>query len=703
MKFIKILALLLPLAFISLGFYLKSKQENDRLLLNLVYNSLKGGHYAPLEIDDKFSDKAFESYIKNLDPNKRIFLQSDIKKLNSQFKSKIDNEFFAGELTFFETTLNIFLKRLKYLEPVFDEIFQKGFDFEKEENLEFDVDKSQFPKNDKIQTDFWRKYLKYQTLSQFANKKENQEKAIQRKDTNFKIQSVDSLYAQSIRNVKKSNQQWFQRMTDLQRRDHLAIFINSLTNIFDPHTNYYPPKDKENFDINISGRLEGIGATLVQKDGYIQIVRVVPGGPAFKQSTLGAKDIILKVKQEGEEAVDISGWRIDDAIKIIRGKKGTTVTLTIKKPNESIEEMSIVRDVVVIEETYAKSLLLQDEDKTKVGYIYLPGFYTDFSKSGGRTCWKDVKKEIEKIDQDQAEALIIDLRNNGGGSLNDVVQMGGLFISKGPIVQVKYKTEKPYVMKDRDPQTHWEKPLVIMVNEFSASASEILAAAMQDYQRAVIVGSPHTHGKGTVQRFIDLNRMVRNGSHGDLGAVKLTTQKFYRINGESTQLKGVIPDIILPDFFSYLETGEKEYQYALEWDKIEAQEYQKFDLKIDLQDIIAKSKSRVNKDSTFIQTEQVAQTWKKDKENTNYSLQINRYINDMRKRKEQRKFQNNLYKKIEAFDLQSLSADWPTLAADSNKFSTFEKWRKELQKDHHLFESLQIAEDLINAKAITQN
>ena len=704
MRLIKIAAVLLPLVFVSFGFYLKSKQENEPLLLNLIFSSLQNGHYNPSQIDDKFSEKALRNYIENLDPSKRIFLQEDVKKLTNQFKTRIDNEIFTGELSFFETTYQIFNLRIKNLDPIFKKIMLEGFDFNKNENIELNADKSAFPKNEKAQMNLWRKYLKYQVLSQYANKLENQRNAKEKNDTNYNVQSTDSIYAQSLRNVKKSNNQWLDRMYEMRRKDHLSIYINSLTSLFDPHTNYYPPKDKENFDINISGRLEGIGATLVQRDGYINIVRVVPGGPAFKQSTLGAKDIILKVQQEGEEAVDITGWRIDDAIKIIRGKKGTTVTLTVKKPNESIEEISIVRDVVIIEETYAKSLLLQDKDKKKVGYIYLPGFYTDFSKSGGRTSWKDVKKEIEKIAADNAQALIIDLRNNGGGSLNDVVQMGGLFIPKGPIVQVKYKADKPYIMKDRDPQTQWDEPLVIMVNEFSASASEILAAAMQDYKRAIIVGSPQTHGKGTVQRFVDLNKMIRNSAIGDLGAVKLTTQKFYRINGGATQLKGVIPDIILPDFFSYIETGEKEYENALNWDKIDALKYQIYSAnEVHFSEIKINSEKRVGMDSTFMKTEQVAKTWKKDKDNTSYSLQLDNYIEGLRKRKEQRKFQNNLFKKIDEFDLQILSMDLPLLEADSNKLNTFQKWQKTLQKDHHLFESLQIAEDLIDAQALTQN
>ncbi|MEO1715046.1 MAG: S41 family peptidase, partial [Bacteroidota bacterium] len=369
--------------------------------------------------------------------------------------------------------------------------------------------------------------------------------------------------------VLKTFDDWYERLEKRKRSDYLSIYINSITNVFDPHTSYFEPIEKQNFDINMSGKLEGIGARLQSDGNYTKITSVIVGGPAWKQGDLKENDKIMKVAQDGEDPIDVTGMQLDDVVSQIRGEKGTKVILTVKKIDGSIADIEIVRDVVILEEGFAKSLILHTTAKEKVGFISLPRFYDDFYDEEGRSCARDVATEIDKLKKENVRGIILDLRNNGGGSLRDVVTMSGFFIEKGPIVQVKARGRSPEVLEDNDPSVKWDGHLIVMVNQFSASASEILAAALQDYERAVIVGSTSTFGKGTVQRFYNLDRAIPGYSElKPFGEIKLTTQKFYRIDGGSTQLKGVTPDIILPDMYSYIETGEKEQEYPMNWTQI---------------------------------------------------------------------------------------------------------------------------------------
>jgi carboxyl-terminal processing protease len=317
--------------------------------------------------------------------------------------------------------------------------------------------------------------------------------------------------------------------------DWFAVFINAIVEEFDPHTYYFAPEDKDRFDVAMSGNYEGIGARLQKKMDAITITELISGGSAWRQNKLEVGDQIIKVRQEDEkEATSIVGMRLDDAVKLIKGPKGTNVILTLKKVDGSIEDLSIPRDVIELEETYAKSSTVEKAGKT-FGVINLPKFYVNFDDYTNRNAASDIKKEIERLKAQGMEGLVIDLRNNGGGSLKTVVDMVGLFIEEGPVVQVRITGEPKEVLKDKDRSITWDGPLVILVNELSASASEILAAAVQDYKRAIVIGSKQTYGKGTVQNVLDLNRLMRNNTLGDMGALKYTTQQFYRINGGSTQ------------------------------------------------------------------------------------------------------------------------------------------------------------------------
>ena len=689
-KFKNFLYVLLPVVFVAFGFYFKTFDEREDVLMHAITENLGHYHYDPVSINDAFSEKAYEQYLDNIDPNRRLLLQSDVETL-SNFRQAIDDQVKEGNYDFFDKSYKILNNRIALTEEYFTDILSKPFDFSKNEKVLFAKDPN-FAKSEKELKERWRKYLKHSVLTRLYSDVKAQEKASENPDTTLQILSIDSLETRARKSVLKTHTDWYKRLKRLKRKDRLASYVNSITTLYDPHTNYFPPKDKENFDIAMSGRLEGIGAQLQEKDGYIKITRIIPGGPASLQGDLKANDLILKVAQEKEEAVDIVDWRIDDAVKLIRGKKGSKVTLTVRKPDASVQEVTITRDVVVLEETYAKSLILSDADQKKAGYILLPSFYADFNRSGGRTSWEDVKKEVEKLKKEKVSGIVIDLRDNGGGSLHDVVKMAGLFIDKGPVVQVKEKNRSPHVMKDYNAGAQWEGPLVIMVNEFSASASEILAAALQDYNRAIVLGSSSTHGKGTVQRFLALNQTLRSKNIPDLGSIKLTTQKFYRINGDATQLKGVNADVVAPDNYMYIKTGEKEHDYPLEWDQIESSEYDATRYSID-ENIIKNSQKRVNSNAVFALVEENARRWEEQRNEEEFNLNFDIYKSEQEKEEERNTKYENIFKEIETFDVLNPSTDKSFIAEEESRVKRNEEWISKVKKDPYIYEALQIIEE----------
>ena len=692
MKFRNAFFLLGPLVFVAFGFYTKHQDLGEDILLRAINMNLQNAHYDPIAIDDDFSEKAFQLYIDNLDANKRLFLQSDIDELN-YFKTTIDDEIINGTSVFFDKSIELLDQRTELTERFFEEILNKPMDFSKDEIVDFG-EKIPYTQSEKELKDRWRKYLKYSVLTRLYADFKAQEKSLENKDTSFIPKSMDTLQAIARKSVLKTHRDWYKRIKRLDRKDRLAVYANSITTVYDPHTNYFPPEQKEDFDIQMSGRLEGIGAQLQEKDGYIKITNIIPGGPSSLQGELQANDLILKVTQEGEEPVEIIDWRISDAVKIIRGPKGSKVTLTVRKPDGNEQDITITRDIVVLEETYAKSLLINDEDGIKAGYIYLPSFYADFQNPKGRFSWKDVKKEVQKLREEKVKGIILDLRNNGGGSLDDVIKMGGLFIDKGPIVQVKEKGRSAQILEDRYAGAEWEGALVIMVNEFSASASEIMAAAMQDYDRAIIIGSRSTHGKGTVQRFLPLNRTLRNKNIPDIGSIKLTIQKFYRINGDATQLKGVRSDVVMPDNYMYIETGEQEHDYPLPWDQINGSSYENNSYTIS-DKIIKKSQSRINKNATFNLIEENAKRWEKQRENSTYALNFSAYSETRLKEKEEgKKFENIGKETIENFNVSNPEVDIEVIEAEESRKKRNSDWINSVSKNPYIYEALQIIEDL---------
>ncbi|MEO8761278.1 MAG: carboxy terminal-processing peptidase, partial [Bacteroidia bacterium] len=481
----------------------------------------------------------------------------------------------------------------------------------------------------------------------------------------------------------------------VNRKDRYADYINTITGMYDPHTDFFPPKEKKMFDQSMSGQLEGIGAKLQQKDDYIKISELIVGGPAYKQGDLKSGDLIIKVAQGDKEPVDIVGMDMDDAIELIKGKKGTTVNLTVKKVDGSIKVISIVRDIIALDETFAHSAIMQN-DKNKVGYINLPSFYSDFTRSGGLShhCAQDIKTEVNKLKAENVNGIILDLRDNGGGSLQEVVEMAGLFIKKGPVVQVRKKGGETEQLNDRDPEQIYDGPLVIMINRNSASASEIMAAAMQDYKRAVIMGT-QSFGKGTVQSFLDLDNYLLQqfDSLKPLGSLKVTIQKFYRVNGGATQLRGVTPDISLPDPYFYIETGEKELDNPMPWDEIAKTEYMPFD-NIKYEKLEKKSKDRVTKNKEFILVSQEAKEFKAKKDDTKYSLNLDKYMAEAKKYKDDAKKYEDLRKDIKGFDVTLMNADIQRLSVDTTRLNREKKWTGNIKKDFYLQEASSVIGDM---------
>lgn len=668
--------------------------EKEAILIHTMLGGLKELHYQPQDLDDQFSKKVFQLYLDRIDGARRWLTQNEIDKLK-RFELQIDDEAEAGNYDFFDASIEELDASFIRAKKLYTEILAKPFDFDKKETIDLDSEKKPFAKNEKELRQYWYESLKYETMTRLADKLKTQESGIKEGEA----KSFDQLEAEARKEVLENFDQLFERIGELRRTDRLSDYLNTIANVYDPHTGYFEPEDKENFDIGMSGTLEGIGARLQSEGEFTKVVSIVPGGPAWKQKELENDDIILKVEQEMGEAVDVTGYRLDDVVKLIRGNKGTKVKLTVKKVDGSIKVITIVRDVVIIDESYAKSAIINFPGKIEnVGYIRLPRFYADFNRKEGRSCAEDVAKELEKLKAANVNGIILDLRNNGGGSLRDVVMMSGLFIEKGPIVQVKARGSVPEVLEDTDPNVQYDGDLIVMVNSYSASASEILAAALQDYGRAVIVGSKSTFGKGTVQRFFDLDRAIRG--HEDvkpLGEVKLTIQKFYRVNGGSTQLRGVEPDIVLPDRFQYLEVGEKDEEFAMPWTEIEPVVYSQSVTKLDgLEDWKKASENRVKNNESFQLVLENAKRLKEQRDQTEYSLNLKQFQAEEAELEKEVKKYEDIFKEIEGLQVANLKEDLSYIELDEGSVARNDEWIKSVKTDPYIDEVLNILRDMKN-------
>lgn len=691
----KLLVLVLLFAAASCSFTTKTFNDpnKDKLLIDLITYVLERGHYDAKDVNDDFSKEVYKDYLNAVDPLKRFFYEKDVKEF-VVYQDKIDDQIKGKDLAFFNLTHERLLQRMKEVRAIYKEILAQPFDFNETEEINTNYEEIEYVSSREELKERWRKQLKFSTLGNFYDKKEEEEKKLE-KDSEYKVKTDSELEKEARTTTLTSMDEYFDFSEELERKDYFAVYINAIVEEFDPHTFYFAPQDKDRFDIAMSGKLEGIGARLQKKSDNITIMEVISGGPAWLSDKINEGDIILKVKQEDEDTpVSVVGMRLDDAVNLIKGPKDSKVTLTVKKKMMgNIEDVTIVRDVVELEETYAKSALVKKNGR-EFGVINLPKFYFDMENYADRNAASDVQKEIIRLKKAGMEGLVLDLRNNGGGSLKTVVDIAGLFIEKGPIVQVKSKGTGQEILEDKDPSILWDGPLVILVNELSASASEILAAAMQDYKRAIIIGSKQTYGKGTVQNVIDLNQTVRSNEYGDLGALKLTTQKFYRVNGGSTQLEGVKSDVVVPDRYSYIDIGEKDYENPLPWDQIKAAKYKIWDGYIDFEDAIKNSKERMSNNAQLNLIAENAK-WVKDQRDAEvYPLNYKAYQNH-------RLLTENDAKRFDAISDYTSNLAYESLPYEVELYSTDtilkekrDRWHTSLTGDVYVEEAINVLEDI---------
>ena len=611
----------LPLAATSPG-----HDQSRTKLLSYVLRQQVAHHFSGKAIDDDLSRAAFQLYLKQLDYQKRFLLDSEVRQLRA-FELKIDDEIESGRMELVPLAEQLMGQAVVRAERLVRELLDKSVDFRKKEELETDPEKLAFCRSETELRERWRKELKYRVLSRYLVLVEE---AGFTNPAEVPKQQQTTLEQQAREKVLKQHADFFTRLRQETLQDQYDRYLNAFARAFDPHTNYMPPQSKEDFDISMRGSLEGIGATLRDDEGIIKVVKVIPGSAADRQGQLQADDVILAVAQENGEAVDISDMRLRDAVALIRGKKGTVVRLTVRRAGHKPFVIPIVRDVVIIEESFVKSTVVDDPGSgRRYGYIKIPSFYRDFEenrgKNSGRNSTDDVRAALLTLQREGIDGLVLDLRNNGGGALTDAVGVAGLFIEKGPIVQVRASGGAGKVLEDQDPGIAYRGPMVVLVNQFSASASEIVAGALQDYRRAVIVGSDHTHGKGTVQVIMNLDDTLslRNmDRYLPLGAMKLTTQKFYRISGDSTQYRGVVPDIVLPDRQQHSKFGERYLDYSLPWDSIGRVPFAAWPQKPDKAALLRQSQHRVDQDPAFAEIRRVAATLAERLDNTRQSLHI---------------------------------------------------------------------------------
>lgn len=687
------------LAFETLGKTTGNPPTKYEKILRTVAEMLTEAHYSPKDINDEFSKQVFKKYLEELDGNKNIFLQSDIQALK-KYETRVDDELKGAPVEFFIAAGNQFNKRMEEASSIYKEILAKPFDFSVNETVVMDPDKLDFATTEAGRKEMWRKRLKYMVLDRYVESLDIREK--NKGKENFVVKSDIELEKEAREKVLRLMDRTFERYRfKFTEEDKFTLYVRTITTLMDPHTDYFPPVEKRYFDEQMSGRFFGIGASLIYDDGNIKINSLITGSPAWKSGEIQVGDVITKVAQGKEDPVELTGYVVEDAVKLIRGKKGTEVRLTIKKQDGTIKTISIIRDEIVQDETFARSAIIKD-GTSKIGYIYLPEFYADFEDPNGSRCAVDVAKELIKLKEENIDGIVLDLRNNGGGSLYDVVQMVGLFIEEGPIVQVKDRDGKPSVLKDKDRSVLYDGPLTVMVNEFSASASEIFAAAIQDYNRGIVIGSTSTYGKGTVQRNVGLDPAAGFlNSNSDLGTVKLTLQKFYRINGGSTQLRGVASDIVLPDNFEHLKFREKDDPDALPWDEISKAPYTKWNNGFDLNIVRQLSAQRVEHNNAFKLIKENTE-WLAHQNDKEFSLELNKYREMQKRIRATVKQVGELMELESELDITYLPKDQNKYPYDKDKQERYNQWLKTRKKDIYIDQAVKVVHDMVSQKNIAQ-
>ena len=697
------------------------KTKNEKILRN-VGLLLEQGHYSPKNINDSFSKQVLNRFVKDLDADKSIFLQTDIDSF-AKYNNRIDDEIHGAKLESFYAINDSYTRRLNQASKYFADLLSKPFDYTKDENVLLDGDKLSYPKTEADKKEVWRKRLKYMVLSKYADMLDDREANKDKKQTAVAADSLgtigkaapkkfvykaDSTLEREARGmIKKQIDRYFTTLKTHNTNDELfSVFVNAITGEMDPHSSYFAPVDSRGFNEMMSGKFYGIGAQLKEDESKIKIASLITGMPAWKSGEIGVNDEVIKIGQGNAEPVDVTGYAVTDAVKLIRGSEaGTEVRLTVRKPDGSIKIVSLKRGEIKLDDTFAKSAIIKGEHK--IGYIYLPEFYMDFEKPNGAKCSEDVAKEIVKLKAENVEGIVIDLRGNGGGSLPEVVKMAGLFIEDGPICQVRGRDEKqPYLWKDRDKSILYSGPLTVMVDEGSASASEIFAAAIQDYKRGIIIGSSSTYGKGTVQRTIPLNPEAENPALAktseDLGTVKLTLQKFYRINGGATQLKGVTPDVVIPDRYEFFKSREKDNDAALSWDEIGKAEYHPWVSTYSTNAVINAANQQVNTSPTFKNMKQQVE-WIDKKNDKEVSLNLVKYKADLQQMKVAYKQLDSLYKLPKELNVLNSPSDTIGFGADKDKRERNKQFLNRIKGDVYIDETVKVMNNMINQTNVALN
>jgi carboxyl-terminal processing protease len=681
-------------AFKSMGEDGKSLSQQQKILTSLAA-IIEKDHYSPKQINDAFSKEIFNKFLKDVDGEKNIFLQSDIKNLR-KYETHIDDELHGAKMQLLPAVNEVVRKRIQETHLLYKDILAKPFDFTVNETFILDKDKIDWPTTDAERKDRWRKKIKYLVLERYTSLLDERTTNKDKKD--YVAKSDKELEKEARDRVLKIMERNYERMkVKFNDEERFNMLINTITSHMDPHSDYFPPVEKRSFDEQMSGKFYGIGASLKEEEGVIKINTLLTGSPAWKSGEIQVGDVVTKVAQGKGEPVDLTGYFVEDAVKIIRGTKGTEVQLTLKKQDGSIKVISLIRDEIVQDEGFARSAIVNG--KNKIGYIFLPEFYADFEDPNGARSFVDVAREVQKLKNENVDGIVLDLRNNGGGSLMDVVNMVGLFIPEGPVVQVKSKDEKPMVLGDNDKSVLYSGPLAVMVNEFSASASEIFAAAIQDYGRGIVIGSSSTYGKGSVQRNIPFGKPLDFFTgRTEFGAVKLTLQMFYRVNGGSTQLRGVTPDVIVPDEYEYLKFREKDNPDALKWDEIPKTAYKLWDGGIDLAAVKAASQKRVNENTVFNLIKNNAQ-WLAKQNDKEYPLQLERYLAEQKLVKATVKQNSTLTKLKDSLQVVGLQVDTNKYEnVDKEKGERYKNWLKNLRTDIYLDETAKVINDMISLK-----
>lgn len=539
--------------------------RNDAYVAKAVTALLPSEHLSKHALNDEIAERALKTYLKTLDPMKVYFNQSDVDAFKSR-ATTLDDQVLKGDINFAYEVFNTFLKRVDERLKIVDKVLAMDQDFTVDEEMVSDADVAAYAKNDAEAFDLWRKRIKYDILMQKTDKVEGQE-------------ARDKL--------TRRYHNFGRRMHQFSNDEVLEMYLTAFTTAYDPHTTYMSPSSLENFEIQMRLELDGIGAKLQDVDGYTVVKEIVPGGAAAKDGRLKPEDKVIAVGQgDSGEMTDVVDMRLSDVVDMIRGKRDTIVRLKVLPAGGGEQKVyNITRARIELKDSEARAEIIEAGAKTngqpfKIGFIDLPSFYMDMEGARKRlpdykSTTRDVKKILENFQAKGVDAVVLDLRKNGGGSLTEAINLTGLFIDEGPIVQVKDADNNVQHYDDLERGTAWDGPLVVLTSKFSASASEIFAGAIQDYNRGLIVGDHTTHGKGTVQSLLDLSRQLFRGLAPKLGALKLTMQQFYRPNGDSTQNRGVVADVELPSITTHLDVAESDLDYAMKFDKVPAAKYER--------------------------------------------------------------------------------------------------------------------------------